>query len=570
MDALKDPLLKVIPEDLIVQPDGELSLEAYVLTIEQKTVTIRSSSQRGRYNALLTLTQLVLSSQEEGKIHCCTIEDEPLFLNRAVMLDVSRDRVYKMDYLKQMIRRFVLLKYNQIQLYTEHTFAYKGHEEVWRDASPFTPSEIRELDLYCLDRGMELVPNQNSFGHMERWLKHSKYHSLAETAQGFTDSWGVFHPVSTTLYPGCDESLELVKDLYDQLLPCFSSRQFNIGCDETFDLGLGRSQDLVKEKGEGRVYLDFLIKLTNEATSRGFTVQFWADIVLNYPELVPEIPEDLIAVNWGYERDHPFEKETGVLKDAGLDFYVCTGTSSWHSLAGRWENALENIRNGAYWAEENGALGYMVTDWGDNGHWQQPLVSWPGFLMASQAAWGGASSMEEMEESTWTSALSTFLFRDSSGRSARVLRKLASLYLENPVSLHNGSLFNYLLMDPFYPFVRDQYEKCRCAGLGRAGEILDECSRLLSDVESTGSVIFREELEMTLSLCRMGVRLSTILFDTGGVDWEKIPAEERMSLNKQLTALGHQFSRSWALSSRPGGLDDSLIKLLSWKERLSS
>ena len=360
-----------------------------------------------------------------------------------------------------------------------------------------------------------------------------------------------------------------MKDLYDQLLPCFSSRQFNIGCDETFDLGLGRSRDLVKEKGEGRVYLDFLQKLTKEAASRGFSVQFWADIILHHPELVPEVPEELIAVNWGYEADHPFEKETAILKESGLDFYVCTGTSSWLTLAGRWENAYENIRNGAYWAQKNGAVGYMVTDWGDQGHWQQPLVSWPGFLMASQAAWGGASSMDKMEESAWLDALSFLVFQDSSGKSALVLRKLASLYLENKVYLHNGSLFNYMMMDPYLPYSRSQYEACRLAGLGHAEEIIKECIALFKDVPHAGSIVFRDELEMTIALCRTGVDLCKALFDTGGVDWKKIPSDRRKTLNSEFDELSKQFGRSWALSSRPGGLKDSQEKLMSWKQRFT-
>jgi hexosaminidase len=91
----------------------------------------------------------------------------------------------------------------------EHTFAYSGHEEVWKDASPFTHEEIRELHKYCKvsffylfsslssclplspslsphlssfsclilqqDHHIELVPNQNSFGHMHRWLICEKY-----------------------------------------------------------------------------------------------------------------------------------------------------------------------------------------------------------------------------------------------------------------------------------------------------------------------------------------------------------------------------------------------------------
>ncbi len=83
-----------------------------------------------------------------------------------------------------LVDRLAGLKVNQLQLYVEHTFAYDGHERVWRGASPLLPSEILELDRYCRERHVELVPNQNSFGHLARWLVHEPYRRLAECPEG--------------------------------------------------------------------------------------------------------------------------------------------------------------------------------------------------------------------------------------------------------------------------------------------------------------------------------------------------------------------------------------------------
>ncbi len=558
---LQDPVMGDCPSDIgFCYEYGEE--EAYLLEVDVRGIRIRSSSEKGRYYALQTLAQL--SSAHEGEIPCCRIEDAPLFPNRAVMLDISRGRVYKMDYLKSMIRRFARLKYNQLQLYMEHSFAYKGHETVWKNASPYTAEEIIEIDSYCRERGIELVPNQNSFGHMERWFRHPAYHHLAEAPGGFTDAWGVFRPESSVLWPDNPESLSFIRGLYDQLLPCFGSRQLNIGCDETYDLGKGRSREEAEKRGVEELYLDFLLKLYREAKGRGYTVLFWADILLNHPELVSRIPGDLIAVNWGYEGDWPFEKETAVLADAGRPFYVCTGTSSWNSLAGRWENALENIRNGALWAEKNGAAGYMVTDWGDNGHWQQPVCSWPGFLMAAQAAWGGAASMDRYDEDDWVIALESMVFENHDA--ALFLRKLASLYKENPVKLHNGSIFSYILSDPGYPYMRDRYRECRKAGTGRAGAVLEECAGLLARIPD--NTPFREELDATLMLCRTGLVFTEALFSTGSCLPEDLSDAMAHLLRDVLEKQLLRFRSSWALSSRPGGLSESAAKLEAWLKRL--
>ena len=86
--------------------------------------------------------------------------------------------------------------------------------------------------------------------------------------EGFEDSWGVFRPESSTLYPGTSKSMEFIRGLYDQLLPNFTSRRFNIGCDETFDLGKGRSRMCAEEEGTGAVYLDFVNQLINEVEGK--------------------------------------------------------------------------------------------------------------------------------------------------------------------------------------------------------------------------------------------------------------------------------------------------------------
>ena len=50
-------------------------------------------------------------------------------------------------------------KMNQLQLYIEHTFLFRDFSEIWRDDTPLTAEEIMELDQYCLERGIELVPS---------------------------------------------------------------------------------------------------------------------------------------------------------------------------------------------------------------------------------------------------------------------------------------------------------------------------------------------------------------------------------------------------------------------------
>ena len=225
---------------------------SYQLHIAPDLLSIIGNGQPDSlWYGVCTLIQIV--EQSGTQLPLLSITDWPDFERRGVMLDISRDKVPTLDTLYTLIDRLAGWKINEIQLYTEHTFAYRQHPVVWANASPMTGEQILALDRFCRERYIDLVPNQNSFGHMDRWLVHDRYRPLAEVPEGL--DWPAFlSPRPFTLAPDDPRSLELVAGLYEEFLPHFSSRYFNVGCDETFDLGQGRSHDLVKEQGRGRVY----------------------------------------------------------------------------------------------------------------------------------------------------------------------------------------------------------------------------------------------------------------------------------------------------------------------------
>ena len=273
-----------------VDPAAVSREEGYILKIGPKGINIISNNRKGLYYAIATLKQLITKNSQ---IPCMEITDWPDIKNRAVMLDISRDKVPLMSTIYGLIDIFAGIKINQFQLYTEHTFAYSKHKKVWGNASPITPEEIREIDKYCKARCIQLVPNQNSFGHMERWLKHEEYKHLAEIEEGFMDFYGNYKDGSFSLCPIEPESIKFLNSLYNELLPNFSSSILNIGCDETFDLGQGRSKEDCRRIGTERVYLNFLLKIYKLLKEKNIKIQFWGDIVLNAPKLIKELHPEI-------------------------------------------------------------------------------------------------------------------------------------------------------------------------------------------------------------------------------------------------------------------------------------
>ena len=84
------------------------------------------------------------------------------------------------DLAEKLADRMAFYKLNQMQLYIEHTFLFRDFSEIWRDDTPLTAEEILELDRYCLERGIELVPSLSTFGHLYKVLGSKHYSHLCE------------------------------------------------------------------------------------------------------------------------------------------------------------------------------------------------------------------------------------------------------------------------------------------------------------------------------------------------------------------------------------------------------
>ena len=326
---------------LSMVPDGVRHPQGYELTITEEGIHVVASAHAGIFYAVMTLIQIL--EQCIRDLPTLRIRDRPDFSNRGVMLDISRDKVPTMETLFDLVDLLASWKANQVQLYMEHTFAYRNHPEVWAEASPLTGEEVLALDAYCRERFVELVPYQNSFSHMRRWLVHDRYRHLAECPEGCETRWGYFdEPLSLCpLDPG---SLNLLRTIFDELLPHFSSRYFNVGCDETVDLGLGRSKEAVEKYGEGRVCLDFLLKIYREVKARGRTMQFWGDIIMKHPDLVGELPRDLIT--------------QATMRLAGLPAHFSAALATFPTIEGAAQVVFEIMRQGLSPA----ALGLLTTE----------------------------------------------------------------------------------------------------------------------------------------------------------------------------------------------------------------
>lgn len=531
--------------------------QGYVLDIAAAgAVKIQANSDSGAFYARQTLKQLERQYEGTRRLPVVHVEDWPDFPNRGVMLDVARDKVPTMDTLRQLVDMFAEMKFNQLQLYTEHTFAYKGHEAVWKDASPMTAADIQELDAYCRERFIELVPNQNSFGHMDRWLSHPEYAKYAEK------------PGASDLCPVDPACVELLRGMYDDLLPNFTSKQFNVGCDETSSIGKGRSREAVEKIGVGRVYLNFIKQIQKLVQSHGSTMQFWGDIIMQHPELIPALPPNVVAMEWGYEAKHPFLEHGKKFADSGIPYYVVPGTSSWNSLLGRTDNALENLRNAAFNGFANGSRGLLVTDWGDGGHWQFIPVSFAPFAYAAALSW----AMDANRDLPLAKALDAHVFQDAAGMMGQAALDLGNAHLKTNVTIGNNSVYYALLSSSVEGSPsKGSLKAMTLDGIDAADRAIDEALARMgkSRMARADAATVVAEFGTDAALAKIALRLGRDRIASGDVGTSQLPAAKRKAVAQSLQEAVGQFKELWLVRNRPGGLADSTARFDSLIDRLS-
>lgn len=522
--------------------DPSLHSQGYEITIGgHDAPRVTAADEAGAFYARATLEQLARCY--DGSLPSGTISDWPDLPVRAVMLDISRDKVPTMATLETLVDRLASWKVNQVQLYMEHTFAYRGRQEVWAEASPLTPEEIRHLDAYCRARHVELVPNQNCLGHMERWLRHPRYCDLAIVRRG---TQGRRHP--TTLDPANPGSLQLVRELLSELLGAFTSPRVHVGLDEPWELPPER----FAEYGRWVETLRALPELD------GREMLIWGDVLALHPELVGGLPPAVTVCEWGYDDWHPFGERTSALAAAGKNFWVAPGTSSWMTILGRIPNMVGDCRAAMDAALANGAQGWLNTDWGDMGHLQFLPVSEPGFAYGAAVSW----CAETNRDLDLAEVLSCQVYDDPSGALGSALVELGSVYLAVEPQFPNLST---LVMNLYFPQLQvgsGLTEGITAAQLEDVDAALDGGDSLLDRARprrADGSLVI-DELRTAVDLVRLMSEDARCRLEVDG-HLTSVPESRRLHLDARLSGIIARHRELWLARNRPGGLDDSISRL---------
>jgi hypothetical protein len=540
--------------------DPAMRDEGYVIVPDGNRLVVIGSTAAGVFYGAQTVKQLVSGDGDQAKLYRATIRDWPAMRYRGFHDDISRGPVPTLDFQKKQIRTLAAYKVNTFSPYYEHTLTYESNPLIAPPGGAMTHADVKELVAYAANYHVDIIPEQEAFGHLHHILKYELYSPLGETPHGHV------------LAPGQPGSLPLIKQMFAEIFSLFPSRFVHLGADETFELGRGQSAERVKTVGIGVVYLDFLKQIVDALRPSGKKFLFWGDVALSSPELVGTIPKDLIAVPWSYGADTSYVRLIKPFRDVGMETWVAPGVSSWNRVYPNNANALVNIQRFVRDGQRLGATGMINTSWDDDG---EALFNqtWYGDLFGAAAAWqSGESSID-----AFASSYGRVFHGDLTGKIDDAQRKLSAAYtLLSSAKIGDGT--NYLFwLDPWSDEGRSMAQRIR--PITHDLRILAESTLVLIDQAEPGVTRERDAIEaMKLGARRMdfiGMKFQfadevVAMYDRARDTTSKAPGRDLaditgvngrlQDLRDGLSLIRDEYEKAWLRENRPYWLHNILAR----------
>ena len=532
--------------------------EAYALGVGPEAVVCASPGPAGLFYGLATFCQLVRANRTGNAVPCLAIRDAPALRWRCFQDDLTRGPSSRLGTLRREITIGSRLKMNLFTYYMEYQYAFRKHPAIGPKDGSLTGEMLKAIVAFGKPRHVDILGNQQSFGHFERILGHKRYAPLRETA-------GVLCPVKEGTY-------QLLDDLYSEVAPLLPFPFFNVCCDETWGLGQGPSKELAKTIGVGGVYVRHIRRVHDLLKDKhGKRMMMWGDIILNHADHLKEVPKDTIMLTWGYDARGNFEGQITPFARSGYEFFVCPGVSNWSRILPDFGTATVNIRNFVRDGLKHGALGMLNTAWEDDGE-ALNAPKWHGYAWGAECAWGGSATTPK----DFNRRVGAVLFGEKGDHFGQAVELLAKTHrLAGMRGMNNGRFWQ----DDFKPL------SSASAIRRRAGRLLEIVQPAIEHLEACrkDAVVNAELLDYFLFGARRMERIGRRMLDgvaaaeayTEACDAAPASAAPLLDKARALVrknrdaheALGKEFRRLWLIESKPYALDWTLRRYRALAKR---
>ena len=289
--------------------------------------------------------------------------------NFGVMLDMSRNGVMRVSEVKKYVDYLAKFGYNSLQLYTEDTYEIDGEPFFGYLRGRYTHEELKEIDRYCLSKGVELIPCIQTLAHLNQIFRWPEYAPINDTRD--------------ILLVGEDSTYALIDKMFKTSAECFTSRRINIGMDEAFMLGCGK---YLERNGYHKGYdiiRQHLERVLEIAKKYEFKPMMWSDMFFRLAtggsyeipknglnkDALKSVPEEVSLVYWDYystDSKH-YEKMISAHQQFNRDLWFAGGAWTWTGFAPCNRFSIKSMEKAIQNCKKSGLKNVFITVWGDNG-----------------------------------------------------------------------------------------------------------------------------------------------------------------------------------------------------------
>lgn len=309
------------------------------------------------------------------------VRETSVFGQRGIMVDTSRNGVPLISTLENLVRRIALMGLNRLYLYCEDTIRVAGEPFLGYFRGGYTHDELKALDRYAGEFGIEIVPCIQVLGHMEQALQWPAYWPLRDTPK--------------VLLADDPVTYDYIAKLIAAAAAPFRSKHIHIGMDEAHGIGSGVYRQRNGQCRPFDILLSHLRKVTALCQEQGLEPMIWSDMFFrlgsrtnNYydrsavitEEIAREVPEAVRLVYWDYYHyeEEFYDEWIKRHRQLGQTPIFATGVWTWNRFWTELPHSFATIAPGMASARRHGIGEVFATLWGDDGAECDLLSALPG------------------------------------------------------------------------------------------------------------------------------------------------------------------------------------------------
>jgi hexosaminidase len=308
MTLLDMSVAKLPPATLVIQVDHASKAiqtveedESYSLTISSTGAQIHAPTELGAMHGLQTFLQLLETTPSGFAVPAVSIQDQPRFPWRGLMIDTSR-HFMPVDVVKRNLDGMEAVKLNVLHWHLSDDQGFRVEskrfpklQELGSDGLYYTQEQIKEVIAYARDRGIRVVPEFDMPGHTTALL--TAYPEIASAPGPFQieRNWGVFNP---TIDPTREATYKFLDGFIGEMAALFPDHYFHIGGDEVNGKEWNDNLSIREFKRAHHLATNddlqayFNKRVEQIVTKNGKTMIGWDEI------LRPNLPKSAVIQSW--------------------------------------------------------------------------------------------------------------------------------------------------------------------------------------------------------------------------------------------------------------------------------